>query len=259
MTDKSRRKKEPKHVRLYVSIMQTEAWRSLSGNAVKVLLALVARDNGTRNGELSFSVREAADVANLSPATAKRCLDELQDRGFIRCTQKGAFSRKVQHASTWRYTWQAWPEGKMGPTRDFEKWKPGGNTRCQKLQKPVLVSDAKLETTCAPVAKSIAADGGNSLISANRGNSKTSTHTIKPQGAENSEPTLGLQRKAIDDLRTALKHRLAASPAGEQTRIAETLGVPGGTLSKFVNGRGLPDQYVEPLRGHLKTRVRLVA
>jgi hypothetical protein len=47
--------------------MQTDAWRDLSGNAVKVLLALVSRDNGTRNGAISFSVREAADTANLSP------------------------------------------------------------------------------------------------------------------------------------------------------------------------------------------------
>ena len=137
MSDKWRRKKEPKHIRLYASITNSEAWKHLSGNAVKVLLALVARDDGTRNGSIGFSYREAAQVTGMSARTCWRCLIELQDKGFIVCTDKGGFNRKVLHSSLWRYTWQAWPGGRpAAPTRDFEKWRPDENSRMQILSEP---------------------------------------------------------------------------------------------------------------------------
>lgn len=137
MSDKFRRKKEPKHIRLYASITSSEAWRHLSGNAIKVLLALVARDDGTRNGSIAFSYREAAQVTGMSARTCWRCLIELQDKGFIACTDKGGFNRKVLHSSLWRYTWAAWRGGKpAAPTRDFEKWQPDENSRMQILSEP---------------------------------------------------------------------------------------------------------------------------
>lgn len=253
MADKFRRKKEPKHIRLYASITGSEAWRHLSGNAIKVLLALVARDDGTRNGNISFSVREAAEAANLSPHTAKRCLQELVELGFIRCTQKGAFSRKVSHASLWRYTWAAWPDGKQGPTRDFEKWKPDENTRGQVLHATEAVSALNVETPADPVADFATDEMETPLVSANPSNAKTSTLIIY-QG----NPDTGLEtqqrkqansctRAELGDLRQwALAHLQRHEP-GEQSRLAKAVPIPAGTLSKFINGGNLPVQYREPL------------
>jgi hypothetical protein len=154
MADKFRRKKEPKHIRLYASITSSEAWKHLSGNAVKVLLALVARDDGSRNGSISLSVRGAAEAARISINTAQKCLSELQDLGFIRRTEKGAFSRKVSHASLWRYTWAAWPGGSpAAPTRDFEKWKPDEKTRYQKLTSAVPKIETPERRKAVTVAK----------------------------------------------------------------------------------------------------------
>lgn len=133
MANPSRRKQEPRHIRLYHWITGTAAWRALSGTAIKVLLALVRLDDGTRNGQIFFSDRQAAKETGLSRNTCIRVLAELVEKGFLCVVEKGHFDRKVRHATVWRYTWQAAP-GIAGPTRDFEKWKPNSEkSRAQNL------------------------------------------------------------------------------------------------------------------------------
>ncbi len=264
MADKSRRAKVPLHLRLFHSIMDSVAYHHLSGNALKVLLALVRIDNGTRNGEIAFSYRRAAEVTGLSPRTCLRCLGELQNKGFIVCTLKGAFSRKVLHASLWRYTWEAWP-GKMGPTRDFEKWTPDGNTRVQVLSSPGAVSNTKLETPTAPDAE-FAPDGMETwLVSTNRQNAKLAPLTSyqgEPSAAAETEQrkqSNPVERQNLDALRNALIEHLRHAEPGEQSRLADALPIPGGTLSKFINGRNLPDQYRARLTDVVLSQPRRIA
>lgn len=116
-----RRKSEPQHIRLYHSITGTEAWAALSGNAIKVLIALVRFDNGGKNGDIIFSARTAAQTTGLTKNTAHKCLQELVDKGFIRITEAGRFHPDGGIASKYRYTWQAWPKH-CGPTREYENW-----------------------------------------------------------------------------------------------------------------------------------------
>ena len=40
---------------------------------------------------------------------------------------------------------------------------------------------------------------------------------------------------------------LKRSESGEQSRLAKAVPIPAATLSKFINGGGLPDKYREPL------------
>lgn len=122
MSDAFRRRSEPQHIRLYHSITGTDAWAALSGNAIKVLIALVRMDNGTKNGDLFFSARAAAQATGLSKNTAHKCLRELVDKGFIRITDAGRFHPDGGIASKYRITWQAWPKH-CGPTREYEKWR----------------------------------------------------------------------------------------------------------------------------------------
>lgn len=257
MADKWRRKKEPRHIRLYHSIMSSEAWVHLTGNSIKVLLALVARDDGTRNGDISFSVREAAETANMSPHTAKRCLIELQDKGFIVCTEKGAFSRKVSHASLWRYTWAAWPEGKMGPTRDFEKWKHDEKSRGQFLHVTEAVSASNMETPVTTEAKIAPDELETPLVPANPQNAKTSTHIIIPpipeQGAGNRATGTAKFHVGpnLADLRDRLNNHLNDHGSGEQSRLAKAIPIPASTLSKFRNGGGLSGRHAAALEAHL--------
>jgi len=133
MANPCRKKTEPRHTRLYHHITGTSAWKSLSGNAIKVLLALVRLNDGSNNGKIFFSDRQASVETGLARNTCIKALRELVEKGFLRIVEKGHFDRKVRHATVWRITWLAAP-GLGGPTRDFEKWKPPEN----KMRAPKL-------------------------------------------------------------------------------------------------------------------------
>lgn len=261
MTDKFRRKKTPRHVRLDHSIMASEAYRSLTGNAVKVLLALVSLDNGQRNGQIAFSTRTAAGKTGLSTRTCLRCLKELEGKGFIACTQKGSFSRKVQHASLWRYTWQAWPEGRMGPTRDYEKWKPDGNSRMQFSRKPDAISSDHMATPPLTGAEIAAVETGNLRKPDVSTSARIATLTLYQGDAAANRETTGwkhaspVDRAKLAELRSALEQHLIVSEVGEQSRIASAIGCPPGTFSKFRSGKNLPQEYRERLRHALTNRL----
>lgn len=126
MSDKFRRAKVPRHVRVYHRQMQSEAWRHLSGSAVKVLLALAALEKGDNNGEFFLSARKGAEITGLGKNAVNRALHELQDKGFIYCSVRGAFSRKTPHAACWGLTWQAGPKGSenRAPSHAYESWRP---------------------------------------------------------------------------------------------------------------------------------------
>lgn len=247
------RRKSPKHVRVFHSMMDTAAWHAASGNCIKVLLALVRKDNGERNGQLAFSCREAAELTGLSVRTCQRCLIELQDLGFLRCTEKGAFSRKMLHASLWRYTWQAWPEGKMGPTREYETWRPENNSRMQVSHEP----DANLSedgvNTPVTDAESSTGQSGKPLVPANSTSDRIATLTSyqgNPKGeaeTEQREQANSCERADLAELWQWTVDHLKRSEPGEQSRLAKSIPIPAATLSKFINGGGLPEKYREPL------------
>lgn len=106
--------------------MRSDAWRSLSGSAVKVLLALAALEKGDNNGEFFLSARTGAELTGLGKNAVNRALHELQEKGFIYCAERGGFSRKTPHAARWGLTWAAGPKGSehRAPSHAYEKWRP---------------------------------------------------------------------------------------------------------------------------------------
>lgn len=104
-------------------MLDCERFRALSGNAVKLLTRLARRHNGYNNGRISMSVREAMTELSCAKNTAARCFQELEDSGFICTIQKGAFSWKQRHATTWRLTWIRTPNPQLAAgdpaTKDF--------------------------------------------------------------------------------------------------------------------------------------------
>ena len=99
------RRLDAPHVRLYRWMLDCPAYLSLSCPARAVLLEIARGHDGGNNGPLGLSVRRASQRCNIARGTAQRALVELQDRGFVDCMTKGAFSRKAPHASEWRLTW----------------------------------------------------------------------------------------------------------------------------------------------------------
>ena len=71
---------------------------------------------------LAFRSERLEDACNISKDTAAACFDVLVERGFIRCTQQGAFTYKMRHARQWELA--AWPVGNKPATKDFMQWKP---------------------------------------------------------------------------------------------------------------------------------------
>jgi hypothetical protein len=86
-------------------------------------LEMAKRYNGSNNGRISYSVREGAAALHVSKGSVKNWLDVLQERGFIVCTRRGAFSLKVtRDASEWRLTEYNCDTPAQHATKDFMRW-----------------------------------------------------------------------------------------------------------------------------------------
>ncbi len=120
------RSRDDRYIKLDHGLMNTDAWQSLSPDATKVLLDLWRRHNGTNNGEIAYSHREAhkclsrAHGCNVSTRRATAALNEIQDKGFAVVTKAGSFNIKTKLSRTWRVT--AEKVGDDRPTRDFRGW-----------------------------------------------------------------------------------------------------------------------------------------
>jgi hypothetical protein len=121
-----RSKKAARHVRLYYWMVQTVAWKSLNGNQRALYVEMAARYNGSNNGRIHFSAREAGAAVHVSKATAARDLTVLQERGFIFAMTRGAFSVKYKQrqATEWRLTEFNCDVSGALPSKEFAHWSP---------------------------------------------------------------------------------------------------------------------------------------
>lgn len=277
--DHKGRRVEPRHVRLYHTVTGCEAWRDLSGNAVKVLIALLRYDRGGDNGALFMSARAAGLEAGLSKNTANTALRELEEHGFIASTEIGHFHSGGGKATQWRVTWQAVKgvEGvpNMPPTRGFERWtKPVGNkTPSQNLIAPVPKIGTDMETRALPVPK--IGTGSTETSGVSRGGPVPEIGTqvvchgqcVSEGGNEHwkhSNTSSGVSTDLIgDELLAALRERLAVhlsvAGLGAQSRLSEAARIPGGTLSKFMAGKGLSRTHFVSLQLELNRALREAA
>jgi len=120
-TGKSRTGRE-RYVMLRHWLLDSPAWKSLPVGARALYPELARRYNGSNNGRIPYSVREAIGL-HISLATASRLLRILQDRGFIVCTKKGAFSLKTtKDASEWLLTEYDSDYPVAHATKEFMRW-----------------------------------------------------------------------------------------------------------------------------------------
>jgi len=96
--------KDVQHVRLHHYLLKTSAWLGLSTAARAVYIQTALRYNGSNNGRIAFSGRDAASECNLARDTARRAFKELVDAGFLEETRHGGLIRKTRIASEWRLT-----------------------------------------------------------------------------------------------------------------------------------------------------------
>lgn len=102
------------------------AWKSLTTNARCILLEFMRRYNGSNNGFITMSCREAAAVFHGSKSTAQKRLLELQEHGFIKIVNKGVYQNR--HASTWLLTFQTDDRNNQRPTNNWKHYSPPKKT-----------------------------------------------------------------------------------------------------------------------------------
>ena len=111
--------KHKRYVGFDYQLLETEAFKHLTGGAFKLLALVKKRYNGINNGHISFSVREGRDLLGCSVNTISRYFDELVDKGFLKIKEKGSFNYKKRHASTWIITSDKYNNE---TSRDFKYW-----------------------------------------------------------------------------------------------------------------------------------------
>lgn len=251
---KGRNKWDARHTRLPHLMTGSAAWRDLSGNAIKVLIALQRLDHGGANGALFFSARKASDETGLSRNTVMAALRDLESHGFIVAVARGEFHRiKRSPATTWRLTFATAPALSMPTTNEWQRWRPPveTNSRAQNLNTTGSKSDHDMETVGATGSNIAPVIVETPLVSVVGGGSNFGPQLVchrqgKPgarfSNGNSNGNTAGPETVAGDilvTLRNRLIDHLNRGAVGEQSRIAGAAKIPGGTLSKFINGRGL--------------------
>ena len=122
----------PKFAAIYHWEMDTPAYLCMSAWGRSLLLEYRRKYNGSNNGEIAMSVRQAARLLNCCLDTAAKAQGELVEKGWTREGRKGSFhwkaaagGRKFRAATTWRITNQ--PKGlgtDIKATKEYMKWRP---------------------------------------------------------------------------------------------------------------------------------------
>jgi hypothetical protein len=117
---RGRSKRGERFVKLDHWLLKTPAWRSLSPPSRAIYIELAQRYNGSNNGEIALSVRDAAKLVHVAKDTASKAFRELEDKGFVVRVVCGSFNWKLRHATTWELT--AYSLGDNPPSKQFARW-----------------------------------------------------------------------------------------------------------------------------------------
>lgn len=95
------------------------AFLSLSGKAVKVLLSIIRFYNGSNNGLISYSYKQAQECFGFNPNTVSKAFIELQEKGFIEQVKAGCYRG---NASEWRLTFKRDDRKNISPSHEWKNW-----------------------------------------------------------------------------------------------------------------------------------------
>jgi hypothetical protein len=120
----------PAHARIYHKWIELPAWRTLSGNAVKLLTETLARHRPGDPNLWPMSNLHVATRLNCSQNTAAKVVSELLERGWFCLERKGGVSGRTssrvrivslssegtatRHPEPWRF--ENWIEPRPKPT-----------------------------------------------------------------------------------------------------------------------------------------------
>lgn len=88
-------------LRLPHYVIRSPEWRALSGNAIKFLIELASAYDGSNNGDLSLTRRQALEKGFRSAGTRDRAAQEAIEAGFAVLTRNGGRHACNLYAITW--------------------------------------------------------------------------------------------------------------------------------------------------------------
>jgi hypothetical protein len=142
-------------------MLNSPAWKDLNAVERAIYLELTYRYNGSNNGRISYSARQAAEALNISKDTAARGLRSLEIHGFIVAEKRGAFHCKMRHATEYRLTIYesdiATAYAARLATKEFMCW-PGTNSHGQeKIQNtvPVVIPTVPVVVPIGPSGRTV--------------------------------------------------------------------------------------------------------
>ncbi len=248
-------------------LLASPAWRSLSMHARATYLVFCERHNGFNNGEIALGVREvSAALGNQNHRATSRSICELIERGFLVCTSDA--DHHQAKTRTYRITAIQTGNGKKEgskATNDYLEWRPGplqkrkfGGARTA-TQRPVSVTETATErkfpvavpaTTMTEIC-GFEADAcvavpatliGNQSVDHSR--SSGSLEIIapvasRPAGVGPAQSSL----PALDELREWTRAVIAKLGYGGAKKLAAAAKVPEPVLSRFRQGKNLPEHH----------------
>jgi hypothetical protein len=126
---KSRKRGAGRHLQLSEHLQSTEAWASLKPGPRALYIELKRRYNGSNNGRIFLSHRDAAKALNVHRNTVGPYFKELEERGLIRMTQAAHLGvAGIGQAALWALEEVTTVDGKPA-TRSFIRWKKKPRTK----------------------------------------------------------------------------------------------------------------------------------
>jgi hypothetical protein len=244
-----------------VALLESDAWNGLSMRARCIALALLRRFSGFNNGSIAASARDLADAVGSHRYAANRAaLGELISAGII--TIERMHPRGSRMATEYRLTFieSGDEHHRRSATNDWRSVESGNKrknstpeTSTQNGKRVDAVSndrkrrvgDASTDATETSHFRGNApADDASTLIVSHSAAvvSRVCAPSKTPQNAGGPfrAPSCALP---LDELRAFAQGYLASAGPGGQTRLATAAGVPGGSLSKFLAGKGLAAEH----------------
>ncbi|MDE4174913.1 hypothetical protein PXK01_12170 [Phaeobacter sp. PT47_59] len=145
-----------RHVQLHEWLQASPAWGSLKPGPRALYIELKRRFNGSNNGAIILSYRDAAKALSAHRNTVGGWFDALEERGFIHATRGHCLGPSgIGEAAHWALDELPTQDGK--PARKaFMRWHETENPRTKTVHRRHSKADGEDETTLpakSPVLK----------------------------------------------------------------------------------------------------------
>ena len=157
---KGRNDTEP-YIRLHRGVTSSPAWQSLSCVARCLILLVWERHNGTNNGTISLSHREARTALGIGNVKTGQAFKEAQSCGFLVPRKAASFNWKTEAGKGRATEWEITTEACDGspPKRLYKQWQEN---------KPVPASGTKRFRHRGPLTENVTKKNPNGSDVGNR-------------------------------------------------------------------------------------------